>query len=135
MDDGSFAAGLHLAQRLRHGDQPDQHRHQWDAAVEIDDAEGEARHAGGGVEADEVDAEPADRGNEPLEERASRRRGDDGEGDDGDGGVLDRPELQRRSAEETSELQSLLRISYDVFCLKKKKRANTKTNKQTQHRY
>src|SRR3546814_4878114 len=33
-------------------------------------------------------------------------------------------ELQRRSEEHTSELQSLMRISYAVFCLKKK----TKTN-------
>src|SRR3546814_3501999 len=29
--------------------------------------------------------------------------------------------FQRRSEEHTSELQSLMRISYDVFCLKKKK--------------
>src|SRR3546814_2987531 len=33
-----------------------------------------------------------------------------------------------RSEEHTSELQSLLRISYAVFCLKKKKRDNTDTN-------
>src|SRR3546814_4293413 len=33
-----------------------------------------------------------------------------------------------RSEEHTSELQSLMRISYDVFCLKKKKTAN---NRQT----
>src|SRR3546814_1390742 len=33
---------------------------------------------------------------------------------------------QRRSEEHTSELQSLMRISYAVFCLKKKKK-NTKT--------
>src|SRR3546814_10517595 len=33
-----------------------------------------------------------------------------------------------RSEEHTSELQSLMRISYAVFCLKKKK--NTKRNKQ-----
>src|SRR3546814_4666333 len=33
---------------------------------------------------------------------------------------------QRRSEEHTSELQSLMRISYAVFCLKKKK-INTKT--------
>src|SRR3546814_6488507 len=39
----------------------------------------------------------------------------------GDGGI--------RSEEHTSELQSLLRISYAVFCLKKKKR---KTQEQTQ---
>src|SRR3546814_2946439 len=33
-----------------------------------------------------------------------------------------RPECQRRRSEEhTSELQSLMRISYAVFCLKKKK--------------
>src|SRR3546814_5212748 len=34
----------------------------------------------------------------------------------------------RRSEEHTSELQSLMRISYAVFCLKKKKHNNTKTN-------
>src|SRR3546814_4197715 len=32
----------------------------------------------------------------------------------------------RRSEEHTSELQSLMRISYAVFCLKKKKTQNTK---------
>src|SRR3546814_7729728 len=32
-----------------------------------------------------------------------------------------RPGRQRRSEEHTSELQSLMRISYAVFCLKKKK--------------
>src|SRR3546814_10115424 len=31
----------------------------------------------------------------------------------------------RRSEEHTSELQSLMRISYAVFCLKKKKQPNT----------
>src|SRR3546814_1883669 len=31
----------------------------------------------------------------------------------------------RRSEEHTSELQSLMRISYAVFCLKKKKKINT----------
>src|SRR3546814_6702633 len=34
--------------------------------------------------------------------------------------VLDRFGLTRRSEEHTSELQSLMRISYAVFCLKKK---------------
>src|SRR3546814_4709173 len=33
----------------------------------------------------------------------------------------------RRSEEHTSELQSLMRISYAVFCLKKKKKTKTKT--------
>src|SRR3546814_2060739 len=32
-----------------------------------------------------------------------------------------------RSEEHTSELQSLMRISYAVFCLKKKKKTNTST--------
>src|SRR3546814_1538736 len=34
-----------------------------------------------------------------------------------------------RSEEHTSELQSLMRISYAVFCLKKKKKNNTNTNR------
>src|SRR3546814_3712440 len=33
----------------------------------------------------------------------------------------------RRSEEHTSELQSLMRISYAVFCLKKKKNTNNST--------
>src|SRR3546814_2527248 len=36
----------------------------------------------------------------------------------------DRPAAIRRSEEHTSELQSLMRISYAVFCLKKKKTMN-----------
>src|SRR3546814_7039598 len=44
---------------------------------------------------------------------------------------------QRRSEEHTSELQSLMRISYAVFCLKKKKqqhskKQNTSTNADTE---
>src|SRR3546814_3176544 len=35
---------------------------------------------------------------------------------------------QQRSEEHTSELQSLMRISYAVFCLKKKKTKKTKRN-------
>src|SRR3546814_2919658 len=35
--------------------------------------------------------------------------------------------VDQRSEEHTSELQSLMRISYAVFCLKKKKKKNTKT--------
>src|SRR3546814_2035061 len=38
-----------------------------------------------------------------------------------------KPDQFRRSEEHTSELQSLMRISYAVFCLKKKKQP-TKTN-------
>src|SRR3546814_7410901 len=36
--------------------------------------------------------------------------------------VTDEDELRHRSEEHTSELQSLMRISYAVFCLKKKKK-------------
>src|SRR3546814_7331213 len=41
-------------------------------------------------------------------------------------GDMWRDALQDRSEEHTSELQSLMRISYAVFCLKKKK--NTRNN-------
>src|SRR3546814_4982052 len=37
-----------------------------------------------------------------------------------------------RSEEHTSELQSLMRISYAVFCLKKKKKPTNTTNKPVQ---
>src|SRR3546814_2792283 len=36
--------------------------------------------------------------------------------------------LPSRSEEHTSELQSLMRISYAVFCLKKKKQTKTQSN-------
>src|SRR3546814_2641977 len=39
---------------------------------------------------------------------------------------------QKRSEEHTSELQSLMRISYAVFCLKKKKKNNIKLQISTQ---
>src|SRR3546814_10335689 len=39
----------------------------------------------------------------------------------------------KRSEEHTSELQSLMRISYAVFCLKKKKKTRNKANNKTQH--
>src|SRR3546814_3901077 len=54
------------------------------------------------------------------------------------GSIADRwPRVNCRSEEHTSELQSLMRISYAVFCLKKKKtsiktRTNTRSNVQTQ---
>src|SRR3546814_9043982 len=41
------------------------------------------------------------------------------------------PGSKRRSEEHTSELQSLMRISYAVFCLKKK---NISTNNKTQRK-
>src|SRR3546814_8166483 len=44
------------------------------------------------------------------------------------------PTLARRSEEHTSELQSLMRISYAVFCLKKKK-AHKQPKPNTQSEY
>src|SRR3546814_9481756 len=50
-----------------------------------------------------------------------------------------RPQLAKpgskavRSEEHTSELQSLMRISYAVFCLKKKKTTNRNTTTMIQH--
>src|SRR3546814_6112359 len=40
---------------------------------------------------------------------------------------VERSLYQRRSEEHTSELQSLMRISYAVFCLKKKKQKQNRT--------
>src|SRR3546814_1378012 len=44
-------------------------------------------------------------------------------------------EMQSRSEEHTSELQSLMRISYAVFCLKKQKKDNTSTLKNITKRH
>src|SRR3546814_1101180 len=41
---------------------------------------------------------------------------------------VQRGQSQCRSEEHTSELQSLMRISYAVFCLKKKKQYNNENN-------
>src|SRR3546814_4245900 len=43
------------------------------------------------------------------------------------------PFIKSRSEEHTSELQSLMRISYAVFCLKKKKTNNTQSLKYKEH--
>src|SRR3546814_6816411 len=46
-----------------------------------------------------------------------------------------RKALRSRSEEHTSELQSLMRISYAVFCLKKKKEAKRQTANQPTQTY
>src|SRR3546814_6328114 len=52
--------------------------------------------------------------------------------DDGKTGHYAGPPLLDRSEEHTSELQSLMRISYAVFCLKKKKKKRkNKINRKT----
>src|SRR3546814_2628979 len=43
-------------------------------------------------------------------------------------------DTESRSEEHTSELQSLMRISYAVFCLKKKNRKTNKNNTTTIHK-
>src|SRR3546814_2347942 len=48
-------------------------------------------------------------------------------------GARQRSAAGRRSEEHTSELQSLMRISYAVFCLKKKKNITKKLNTNNTH--
>src|SRR3546814_10028705 len=58
-----------------------------------------------------------------------RRYAADADGRRGDAAALPRrPDRPRRSEEHTSELQSLMRNSYAVFCLKKKLIQKTNTN-------
>src|SRR3546814_9698684 len=84
---------------------------------------GRAPPVGSGLHPDHV---AMGAGIEPLPQ--PRRRPGGGVGArDSDGGKTDRPRLPvQRSEEHTSELQSLMRISYAVFCLKKKKKNNKK---------
>src|SRR3546814_7099436 len=49
--------------------------------------------------------------------------------------VVFEPEMGRRSEEHTSELQSLMRISYAVFCLQKKKRHKTQHDNEIQQKH
>src|SRR3546814_2289116 len=54
----------------------------------------------------------------------------------GEGPLAPRCDARHRSEEHTSELQSLMRISYAVFCLKKKNKHNntkTTTRQETTH--
>src|SRR3546814_2032774 len=80
---------------------------------------------GVGVQRDELTADVEDR----REDAAQEGRADDAAQDDRE--AIQEPDLghgaeagdrgQQRSEEHTSELQSLMRISYAVFCLTKKK--------------
>src|SRR3546814_4627316 len=49
--------------------------------------------------------------------------------------ALPKNRTRTRSEEHTSELQSLMRISYAVFCLKKKKKTHTTTTKKRIHQH
>src|SRR3546814_5468758 len=78
----------------------------------------------------------ADAGAEPRAERGRLlvRRGAARAGDRA-GAAVGRPDAGglkgARSEEHTSELQSLMRISYAVFCLKKKKKSRTIQSRET----
>src|SRR3546814_4482022 len=66
------------------------------------------------------------RGRRADARRICRREACGGRADPRGGGRLWQARHSRRSEEHTSELQSLMRISSAVFCLKKKKNKNTK---------
>src|SRR3546814_1619958 len=74
----------------------------------------------------EVDAPLAAVAQQVAEQMLLVRRGDNED-------VADARHHQHRSEEHTSELQSLMRISYAVFCLKKKKTQHTKYKDTSAH--
>src|SRR3546814_7198250 len=85
------------------------------------------RHGGGrgGVAGEHIDdVEDAQRVEAAEDDGHEKRRADQRQGDaeeDPDRpGTVDARRLVERSEEHTSELQSLMRISYAVFCMKKK---------------
>src|SRR3546814_9143189 len=108
--------------RSRHHRRPDADRAGREVAVPL----GPGAGAGGGLPAAPATRRPA-RGGEPARRepaRRARRAGATAERRRRPAPGADR--LRRRSEEHTSELQSLMRISYAVFCLKKK---NTTTHR------
>src|SRR3546814_10642228 len=72
-----------------------------------------------------------------LHRTASRRLADSGQAASHGAATAfpQRAEAVGRSEEHTSELQSLMRISYAVFCLKKKNKTNNKTTYKHNKRY
>src|SRR3546814_2772332 len=80
---------------------------------------------------------PGDGRADDEQQQGRQRRQLDGQPDGGQiGGIQVHAvaRLRSRSEEHTSELQSLMRISYAVFCLKKKKENTTKKSTSTQVR-
>src|SRR3546814_4718345 len=67
----------------------------------------------------------AQRRRRDLDKGPQRQRPDEDADGGGDENAVHRRDVER-SEEHTSELQSLMRISYAVFCLKKKKQTKTK---------
>src|SRR3546814_7133392 len=62
-----------------------------------------------------------------IRDRGDPRRSRRGQCQGGTARGGNEPQGEGRSEEHTSELQSLMRISYAVFCLKKKKKNKTKS--------
>src|SRR3546814_231845 len=83
----------------------------------LGDQDGGAGKAHGGA----GEMEPA----QPLARQQRREDDDEQRPEVGDEAGIDRGRIAERSEEHTSELQSLMRISYAVFCLKKKKKKLT----------
>src|SRR3546814_9471973 len=78
----------------------------------------------------------ASSGDYPLPAQATRRAERRRSGAAARGGAGDQVQGRtRRSEEHTSELQSLMRISYAVFCLKKKKNRTTPIKQHTHYNY
>src|SRR3546814_3614614 len=69
----------------------------------------------------------------PIRSMASKRTSPSAARTSGSNRPKGLPSCQR-SEEHTSELQSLMRISYAVFCLKKKKTQNIEPERQHTHR-
>src|SRR3546814_5156034 len=90
-------------------------------ARSLDAAEGQMRRRPGGL----IDEDHA--AFDPFGERLAMR---DIVGKDGGAEPVGRI-VRKRSEEHTSELQSLMRISYAVFCLKKKKNTNRQRQQDT----
>src|SRR3546814_3621430 len=74
--------------------------------------------------------------NRPIRNRHHPRPGRTARGDCGRGcsRQAERGILEQRSEEHTSELQSLMRISYAVFCLKKKNKISDNIVKQIEYK-
>src|SRR3546814_4479722 len=75
---------------------------------------------------------PRERG-EPPAEWSQRPRCRTGASEVPPAGTMDALRWRLRSEEHTSELQSLMRISYAVFCLKKKNKQNTRLHTTDHH--
>src|SRR3546814_9234180 len=94
-------------------------------SVDDRDARGHGQHRARPTQPAVAPAQPARGDADAAAIRRQLRRG--AAGDDRGGGT--------RSEEHTSELQSLMRISYAVFCLKKKTHNIVDNNQNTTHKY